>query len=177
MSSAPTSATTAPGTSAPTTVPAVYSTGGDPGLNFPSALPGSGGALGSGCSPGSGPLPSGIWFGYVLARTESSVTFDLACFYVGAEAEAQAAAVGEEVNNDYFISNVNPTTRTVPVAAKAVVWTITGDVSQGVMTPLSFRSEWTGAESSYTSCPGANCPMWLYVNSSVIDEMVEQYLP
>lgn len=37
------------------------------------------GARGSGCSPGEGSLPDGVWFGYVTSVGTSSVTVDLAC--------------------------------------------------------------------------------------------------
>jgi hypothetical protein len=40
--------------------------------------------VGSGCSPGPGPLPDGVWFGFVHAdpaHPASSVQFDLACYY------------------------------------------------------------------------------------------------
>ena len=46
---------------------------------FPGPLPGSGGRLGSGCSPGSDVLPDGIWGGWIVEREEHSLTFDLAC--------------------------------------------------------------------------------------------------
>ena len=85
-------------------------------------LPGSGGAAGSGCSPGAGPLPDGVWFGYVVAKSAADIDFDLACFYYGDIAYTEGAADGEEVNNDYYVRNVNPTLRTIPVAPTVTVY-------------------------------------------------------
>ena len=62
-------------------------------------LPGSDGAGGSGCAPGAGPLPDGVWFGYVSSIGATSVEFDLACFYFGDIAYTEGAEDGEEVNN------------------------------------------------------------------------------
>jgi hypothetical protein len=41
----------------------------------------SDGAYGAGCSPGPGPLPDGIWFGFVAALSSDAFDFDLACIY------------------------------------------------------------------------------------------------
>ena len=68
-------------------------------------LPGSEGASGSGCAPGAGPLPSGIWYGHILAAAPGAIEFDLACFYFGEIAWEVAAGVGEEANNDYWKPN------------------------------------------------------------------------
>lgn len=42
---------------------------------------GTGTALGSGCSPGTDQLPDGVWFGWMDQAGQSSIDFDLACFY------------------------------------------------------------------------------------------------
>jgi hypothetical protein len=42
---------------------------------------GSGGADGSGCTPGAQDLPDGVWYGIVTAVTGEAVEFDLACRY------------------------------------------------------------------------------------------------
>lgn len=140
-------------------------------------LPNSGGAGGSGCAPGPGALPDGIWYGTVLGATQDSVDFDLACFYYGDIAYEVGAAAGEDdVTNDYFILNDNPTIRTVPVAAGAMVWSIPGDL--GDLVPLSFATDWPPDWArAYAACPGDFCGMWLYINQGTATELVEQYVP
>lgn len=49
---------------------------------------------------------------------------DLACFYFGDIAYDKGATDGEEVNNDYYVRNVNPTLRTVTVDASMPVYEI-----------------------------------------------------
>ena len=56
------------------------------------------------------------------------------------------------------------------------VWMITGDATKGHQA-LSFDREWTGDESTYASCPGEGCPVWIYVNGGTVDAIVQQYLP
>jgi hypothetical protein len=170
---APTTTTATTSTAAPTTT-VVYAVGALE-LVPPEALAGSDGAAGSGCAPGAGSLPAGIWFGFLVERDGSTVGFDLACFYFGDIAWEKAAEEGQTAENDYWIVNDNPTLRDVPVAAQATIWTITGDATQGLQ-PLDFAS-WTGAESTYTSCPGTACVMWLYVNAGEATEIAEQFLP
>ena len=174
--------TLAPGTTIPPSTSQVTSTTGPPyvvpgtpELTPPDPLNGSEGASGSGCAPGTDDLPSGIWFGFLVERSDSAVELDLACFYFGDIAWEKAAEVGQEANNDYWIVNENPLVRTVPVAGDAAVWAITGDATLG-HERLAY-ADWTGAESTYTPCPGEGCTVWLYVNDGVVDEIVEQYLP
>jgi hypothetical protein len=170
---APTTTMATTSTAAPTTT-VVYAVGA-PELVPPEALAGSDGAAGSGCAPGAGSLPAGIWFGFLVERDGSTVGFDLACFYFGDIAWEKAAEEGQTAENDYWIVNDNPTLRDVPVAAQATIWTITGDATQGLQ-PLDFAS-WTGAESTYTPCPGTFCVVWLYVNGGEATEIAEQFLP
>ena len=139
-------------------------------------LPGSDGASGSGCAPGAGPLPSGIWYGHILAAAPGAIEFDLACFYFGEIAWEVAAGVGEEANNDYWIVNDNRLLRTVPLDAEAVVWSIPGDLTD--LQPLRYDTEWPPDwERAYAECPGEFCGVWLYVNDGVVTEIVEQYVP
>ncbi|RLE25894.1 MAG: hypothetical protein DRJ50_02065, partial [Actinobacteria bacterium] len=97
---------------------------GTPELYSGAPRPGSDGAGGSGCAPGAGQLPDGVWFGYVSAKGGSSVDFDLACLYTGDVAIARGAEDGVEVDIDYYIRNNNPALRTVPVATAATVYEI-----------------------------------------------------
>jgi hypothetical protein len=133
------------------------------------------GSSGSGCSPGSGPLPDGVWYGYALATDPSTISFDLACLWFGEIAYEVGQAAGVEVNNDVYIANTNTELRAVPVSDEAVVWTIAGDPTEG-LTGIPYP-EWPLPDATYTPCPGEYCSVWLYVNAGEVTEVVEQYLP
>ena len=172
-----TPATTAPPTTTTTTVspPAGPYVVGTPTLGPPDPLPGSAGAPGSGCAPGAGELPDGIWFGYVVGRDGGSITFDLACMYFGDIAYEKGAEAGEEVANDYFISNVNPALRTVPVGSTVVFYEISAPQPDVVLTPTF--AEWPVDSDAYLQCPSSWCGVWVYVNGGAVTEVMEQYFP
>ncbi|MEN8040417.1 MAG: hypothetical protein ABFR95_02840 [Actinomycetota bacterium] len=132
------------------------------------------GASGSGCSPGAGSLPSGVWFGYVTAGNPTSLQFDLACWYFGDLAWEIADTYGDTAENDYYIVNQNPTLRTVPVASGAVVHHI--DPASIGHDPISYP-DWLLEPAGYLTCPFDFCPLWLYVNDGEITEILEQYVP
>ena len=169
-------------TAAPTTTTTAATTTTSAGLYevgvpefYPLApLPGSGGAAGSGCSPGAGPLPDGVWFGYVVGKSAADIDFDLACFYFGDIAYTEGAADGEDVNNDYHVRNVNPTLRTIPVAPTSAVWEIeTGSVG---FLNVPF-SRWPLDPAGYIACPSDWCGVWLFVNGGDVTEILEQFVP
>jgi hypothetical protein len=141
----------------------------------PDPLPGSSGASGSGCAPGSDVLPDGVWFVFLVESLADSVRGDLACFWFGDIAYEVGEAAGEEVANDYFISNDSDRIRTVPVAGDAVVWTLAGDTSEG-HSEVPFPA-WPTDGPTYMECPGDFCTVWLYVNDGMVTDIVEQYLP
>jgi len=147
---------------------------GTPGLYPLSPLPGSDGAGGSGCSPGAGPLPDGVWFGYVYDQGTASVEFDLACFYFGDIAYTKGAEDGEEVDDDYYVRNHNATTRTVPVEPTATVYEI--DATTIDFVPVPF-SAWPLDPTGYIACPSDWCGVWLFINGGVTTEILEQYTP
>ncbi len=141
----------------------------------PGPRPGSDGASGSGCWTGSGDLPDGEWFGSLQVVGTESVTVDLACFWFGDIAYEIGEAIGQEVTNDYFITNNSDPDRSVPVASDAIVWTIAGDPTEGhSAVPLA---SWPSSEPTYVQCPGDGCLVWLYVNGGLVTEVVEQYTP
>jgi hypothetical protein len=135
------------------------------------------GAAGSGCAPGSEILPDGYWFGFAHEVTETAVTFDLACFYIGDIAWEKAAEQGEEAPNDFWISNENPNLREIEVATNTIVWWIPPDITP--LQPLAYFTEWPlpAGEFSYSMCPADFCTVWLETNDGVVTEIVEQYLP
>ena len=144
---------------------------------FPDPFPGSsGGAHGSGCVVADFEvLPNGVWFGFAEGVGGGMITFDLACFFTGAAAEAAAAEDGQE-SFDFYIRNLNPVTYEVPVAADARVWYVnmlSGDVSAPTEIPLAA---WPSPD-SFQDCPSDYCSVWLYVNGLQVTGIVEQYLP
>lgn len=156
--------TTAP----PTTLVTIVYAPGDP-FDFPAALPGSDEAGGSGCAPGIDGLPDGIWFGYVSDRSANEIDFDLACIWVGEAAYRRTVEAGEEPIVGFWISNVNPKIRTVPVGSEATVYHLTTSVGIDL---ISYR-EWLRGP-----CHGfeaSSCPVWLYVNGGRVTSVVEQF--
>jgi hypothetical protein len=150
-----------------------------PTLGPPEALPGSDGASGSGCAPGPGPLPDGVWFGFAVDADASSVTFDLACFFYGDAANEAAEEDGFDeipVPNDYWIRNEVHTTRVVPFDDEAVVHTLGADIEDEPFETVSVE-DWLGLKKRFIMCPGDSCLVWLYVNGDHITELVEQYTP
>jgi hypothetical protein len=172
-----TSISEAAATTTSTTIPATTTiTAEEPGLAPPDPFATTtDGAAGSGCEPGSDSLPTGYWFGSVLEAHETTIEFDLACFYTGDIAWEKAAEEGEEANNNFWIVNENPELRTVDIAPGATIWVITEDVSASP-DPVPV-SDWDPEESPYTPCPGEGCAVWLEITNGVVTEIVEQYLP
>lgn len=137
------------------------------------------GADGSGCLSDGGPLPDGIWFGYVRAWTALSIDLDPACMYTGAEAVKQATARGEESPppNDFLIANDSLAVRKIPVAANAKGLRVTHDKDGGVENQNVGYAEMVANSGTYIQCPGDGCLVWVAVNGGVATEVSMQYLP
>lgn len=122
------------------------------------------GPSGSGCTPGAGELLDGWWYGTLSGPPSSSLELDLACFYVGPAAEAEAASRGDEVNNDYYVVNDNPAVRMLPLGTDATASCVDLDpVLEMVDCPPSeVAGDWT---------------VWVRVAGGEIDRIWEQYLP
>lgn len=133
-------------------------------------------AQGSGCTPGGG-LPDGIWFGHVTTWSPTSISFDMECWWTGSGAQAQATAHGDEVNNDYYLTNDVPTVRTVTVAPgafglKADVLNISDTTSWVMYTPAQVIADPGG------TMPTINPPLvWLAVNGGMVTSFAVQYVP
>lgn len=166
-------ATSSTTTTAPTTTTTTVYYAAAVSLYPPEALA-SDGASGSGCTPGAGQLPAGVWFGHVSAGAPTSVQFDLACWYFGDLAWEVADTYGDTAENDYYVVNQNPTLRTVPVGPGAVVHHI--DAMSLGHDPIPY-SDWLLEPEGYLTCPFDFCPLWLYVNDGEVTEIVEQYVP
>ena len=130
----------------------------------PDPLPGSGGALGSGCTPGSDRLDDGIWVGWIINRSSSSFDFDLAC-------------LGEEPDG-FGLSNQSTRLRTVAANAATVVYPVATDGGTGPPTPYpdARPSPWCGPGFISPSLPDG-CPVWVYLNGGVATEIFEFWIP
>jgi hypothetical protein len=134
----------------------------------------TGGAEGSGCSPGTtASLPDGRWFGLVTMTNSDSIEFDLACWFSGQAAVEAAAEDGEESPppNDYYVRNRSQVTRTVPVVADAqTVYYPTGDPSGG--TKGSF-ADWREVVDSRGPWFG----IWIVIEGGEAVAIEEQWVP
>ena len=120
---------------------------------------------GSGCTPGENEeLTDGWWYGTVSEAVTDEVVFDLACYYVGAAAEAEAARRGDEVNNDYYVVNENPRLRALMVTpgATASCVELGADLEMVDCSPTEVAGDWA---------------VWLRVRDGDVDRIVEQYAP
>jgi hypothetical protein len=132
---------------------------------------------GSGCAPGPSSLPDGIWLGNVVSWSTSQIAFDMVCWWTGTGAAATAAARGDEVNNDYYLTNDSTTVRVVSVAPdafalKADVLNISDTSSWVIHTVADVIADPGGSE------PVAPHPLvWLAVNGGVVTSFAVQYVP
>jgi hypothetical protein len=160
-----------PTTAPPTTAapPAVYYEVANPAnpTYYPGPLPGAGIYFGSGCSPGAGTLPDGIWFGDITSVSGGSFEFDLMCFAPRPVGETEEYGIGE-------ITNSNPTLRIVPVDADVPVYVV--DMAMNwVQQPYAAWHVDTGAVSG---CPLEWCSaVWLYVNGGEATEIMVIWTP
>jgi hypothetical protein len=129
----------------------------------PPSLPDSGGALGSGCSPGADLLPDGVWAGWVIEREPDQVQFDLACMWAGPE--------------EPVLQNQSNRLRSIPVSPAALVHT----TEEGGPIPYAqWKTMSTSvfcADVMITPAFPSGCPIWLYVNNGAITEITEFFLP
>lgn len=130
-------------------------------------------ADGSGCTPGSGPLPDGRWFGYVDAASEVEVSFDLACWFTIPAATDAAAEDGWESPppNDYHIRNELEVWRDIAVAPGMLVhWLPVGDPASQEDIPYE---DWLMLRGERDSQPG----LWLTIEDGAVAAIDEQYQP
>jgi hypothetical protein len=106
-----------------------------------------------------------------------TITFDLIQFFTG-EAAAKAAAEDNEESpppNDYYIRNVNPRLRTLPVRAGAPITVnvlaaqSTGSATKDVPVTLAKLASWF---------PNSGTPpFWITVEQGQVTKIAQQYLP
>jgi len=158
--------TTAPTTTAAPT--AVYEVPNphDPAY-FPPSQPGAAPLFGSGCSPGAGNLPNGIWFGEITNVGLTSFDFDLMCFAPNPPGSTEEDGIGD-------ITNSNPTLRAVPVNASAHVYVL--DAAMNWM-DMAYQT-WSAAPTLGNGCPpGCQLDAWIYVNGGEATEITMIWTP
>ena len=159
--------TVADGTDTPTTVPTTSSPLPEPSETDTSSP-----------VPPAPVIEDGRHFVFVKRAKGGNLTFDLAEFYSGEEANEIAQERGDEVPvpNDVYIVNDNPKLRTVP-AADAKVSVLDWSACCDVIVDLTF-DEFAG----YVAHPtddfhGTSSPYWIRVKGGEIVDVEEQYLP
>ena len=108
---------------------------------------------------------------------QQTITFDLIQFFTGDAATKSAAEDGEESPppNDYYIRNVNPRLRTLPVRAGAPITVnvlaagSTGNATKDVSVTLAELA-------SYFPNSGT-APFWLTVDQGQVTKAAQQFLP
>jgi hypothetical protein len=105
------------------------------------------------------------------------ITFDLIQFFTG-EAATKAAAEDNQESpppNDYYIRNVNPKLRTLPVRAGAPITVnvlaaqSTGSATKDVSVTLAKLASWF---------PNSGTPpFWITVEQGQVTKIAQQYLP
>lgn len=128
---------------------------------------------GSGCTPGTEVLPDGEWYGGVRAFDAQTISFDLACLFIGDAATAAAAEDGEESPppNDYYVRNENEQVRVLTVDADTpVTWYTSGDPNDEEMGTYPEWIEWLANQESYLG-------IWVTVESGAVTEIAERWVP
>jgi hypothetical protein len=173
--------TAATGPTQPTGPTATGSTGGTGGTGSAANLGCSGGA------PAPDTVPDGKYFGFVKSMNTASQTmsFDLACFYTGDEANQQAAARGDEVPvpNDVYIVNDNTKVRALtfdPAAElKLIDWNRCCEFAQGAQMQSFASAVDSGdfAEFDGFRYSGTLSPYWVTIQDGQVVKIEEQFLP
>lgn len=160
--------------SATTRAPAATTAGGAPKATRdpfnPIAIPNE-----SACAPGPGPLPDGLYFGFMGGASTDAFEFDLACWFSGEPANAAATADGEESPppNDYYIRNANETLRREPVASGSISVAWIPDFGTAATTDITYTQWLSERDFGQTYVP----PVWITVKNGAVVDIVEQWLP
>jgi hypothetical protein len=108
---------------------------------------------------------------------QRTITFDLIQFFTGDAATRAAAEDGEESPppNDYYIRNVNPRLRTLPVRADAPI-TVNVLAAQSTGSATKDVSVTLAKLASYFPNSGTP-PFWITVEQDQVTKIAQQYLP
>lgn len=118
------------------------------------------------------PLPDGKWFGEVVRADSGELEFDLACWFDGDAAIAAAAEDGESLHIDYYVRNVNTTTRTLPIADDTTVVWYGMDAGNPSDPETVSYAEWRVFDLKHICCAG----VWLTVDAGVVTRIEEQWV-
>lgn len=137
------------------------------------------GAGGSGCLADGAAITDGVWFGFPTAWDQSEIEFDAACMFSGEAAAQQATARGEESPppNDFIIVNDSAYLHKIPVGPGARAVRVTHDSTGSITTEFTTYEDLLAKPSTYLSCPGDGCPIWVFVSGGVAVEIAQQYTP
>lgn len=134
---------------------------------YPMPLQAGSDLFGSGCTPGPGPLPDGIWFGEITNVGLSSFDFDLMCFAPNPPGSTEEDGIGD-------ITNSNPALRTVPVNISAHVYVL--DAAMNWM-DMAYET-WSAFPTLGNGCiGGCQLDSWVYVNGGEATEVVMVWTP
>jgi hypothetical protein len=104
-----------------------------------------------------------------------TITLDLIQLYLGAEAAREAAKDHKEFYNDYYIRNVSPRLRTLPVRDDATVIVnglaadLTGSATKNLRVTLAKLASWLPR--------AGGSPFWITVEQGQVVSIVEQFIP
>lgn len=130
-------------------------------------------AEGRQCLESGNQLSDGIWFGVVEGIDAGFVVVDIACYWSGEGAAAQAASDGHQPVLFYLI-NEDPRTYTVVLDASGTAHWVDGESAPE---PIPM-ADWPVAGSTFDQrCPDETCGAWLFINDGAVTELVEWYLP
>jgi hypothetical protein len=108
---------------------------------------------------------------------QQTITFDLIQFFTGEAATKEAASDGEESPppNDYYIRNVNPRLRTLPVRSDAPI-TVNVLAAQSTGSSTKDVSVTLDELASYFPNSGT-APFWITVEQGQVTKVAQQFLP
>jgi hypothetical protein len=121
-------------------------------------------------------LEGGAHFGYIRSIGEDVISFDLAEFYTGAEAQEAAENDGAEWNGDFYIRNNSAVLRELPFGQGVEVFLVDCSGEGGCVDVASDFIELNARLADFQAI-GDGMPVWIdYVDHRVI-LIREQYLP
>ncbi len=143
------------------------------GRNGPQVPLAGGDADGSGCAPGPGPLPDGIWYGEVTAFEDASLAFNLICRYSGDRARAHP----QYVAGDHVFVDESSLIRTVPVAPQAALSLLADRATPDSQTlvPVADAPAFLAADTGRAAFPEAGVEGWVLVEDGLLRELLEPW--
>jgi len=132
-----------------------------------------GDADGSGCAPGPGPLPDGVWYGQVTAFGDGSLSFNLICRYSGERADAHPESSG----TDHVFVDDSSLIRQVPVAPEAAFHLLADLGTPDSQTPVAPTDvpAFLAADPGRAAFPDAGVQGWVLVEDGRLRELLEPW--